>query len=138
MALIKENADFTGIIYSGLIITGTGVKVLEFNIRFGDTETQVLMLNLESDLLEILIAAIHKKLNKINIKRSKKPAICVVLAARGYPDNPATGDEIKINCNQDIKIFFAGVKKKDGKLYTNGGRVLSVCAKGKNALSLVY
>ena len=138
MALIKENADFTGIIYSGLIITGTGVKVLEFNMRFGDPETQVLMLNLESDLLEILIAAIHKKLNKINIKLSKKPAICVVLAARGYPDNPATGDEIKINCNQDIKIFFAGVKKKDGKLYTNGGRVLSVCAKGKNALSLVY
>ncbi len=137
-ALIKEKADFTGIIYSGLILTETGIKVLEFNMRFGDPETQVLMMNLKSDLLEILIAAVQRKLDKIKTEFNNIPSICIVLASEGYPYNPAAGDKININCKSDVKIFFAGVKKKNGNLYTDGGRVLSVCASGRNAVSKVY
>ncbi len=137
-ALIHENADFTGIIYSGLINTKEGLKVLEYNMRFGDPETQAIMMNLESDLLELFINTIEKRLDKTTIKSKKGGAICVVLASKGYPENPLKGFPISITSNIKAKIFYAGVKQENNTLLTNSGRVLSVAAQGKNAREKVY
>ncbi len=137
-ALRKEKADFRGIIYSGLIQTKDGIKVLEFNMRFGDPETQVLMLSLKSDLLEIFINTIEKKLSKTRVEWRKNPSACVVLAVKGYPTKPKTGDEIILTGKLKSKLFFAGVKKENNKLYTSSGRIISVCKNSKNPVIDVY
>ena len=116
-ALIKEKADFTGIIYSGLILTKDGVYVLEYNMRFGDPETQVLLELLDIsrgvDLLDIFIKMSQKRLNEIDLKFKRKKAFCLVLASSGYPENPKKGSIIA-NLNSakkyGCKIYFAGVK----------------------------
>lgn len=133
-ALKTEKADFVGIVYSGLILTEEGIKVLEYNMRFGDPETQPLMYHLDSDILEIFINATEKKLANINLKWKNGSTIAVVVASQGYPENPKKGCEIKgINettKNNHTQIFYAGVKAVDGKMLSNGGRVLTVCANG--------
>lgn len=132
-ALKSEKADFCGVIYSGLILTNKGIKVLEFNMRFGDPETQALLMHLDSDLLEIFIKMTQKKLSEVKLKWKKGTSVCIVIAADGYPVNPKIGKEIKIgNYDKDIKIFYAGVKNKNGKLFSSGGRILSVCNTSEN------
>lgn len=136
-ALKTEKADFVGIVYSGLMLTPDGIKVLEYNMRFGDPETQPLMYHLESDILEIFINATEKKLASVDLEWKQGTTIAVVVAANGYPENPKKGCEIKgiIEAADKYKtqIFYAGVKIKDSKLLSNGGRVLTVCANGNDA-----
>jgi phosphoribosylamine---glycine ligase len=130
-ALKKENADFTGIIYSGLMMTKDGVKVLEYNMRFGDPETQALMVHLETDLLEIFETAINKKLDKIDLRWKSGTSMCLVIAADGYPYSPKGGAEIKnvdeISKKYGVNVFYAGIKRDNSALVANGGRVLSIC-----------
>lgn len=128
IALKSENADFCGVIYSGLILTADGLKVLEFNMRFGDPETQVLLMHLDSDLLEIFIKMTEQKLSEVKLKWKKGVSICVVAASEGYPQKPKIGAEIEIeNIGKNAVIFYAGVEIKDKKLFSAGGRVLNIC-----------
>lgn len=130
-ALISENADFRGVIYSGLIKTKNSLKVLEFNMRFGDPETQVILNNIENDLLELFIKTLEQNLDKTQIISQKTESLCIVLASKGYPTNPIKGDKITIENLDDVKIYYAGVIKNENTLYTNGGRVLCLCATAK-------
>jgi phosphoribosylamine--glycine ligase len=141
-ALRKEGADFTGIVYSGLMMTPDGIKVLEYNMRFGDPETQPLMMHLDCDLLELFKMCVDKQLDKVELKWKQGQSFCVVVAAEGYPESPIKGGEIKniddVIKHNEVEVFFAGVKKQDGKLIANGGRVLSVCKTGAVAQKYIY
>lgn len=128
-AMNKEGRTFKGCLYFGLMITEDGPKVIEYNCRFGDPETQVVLPLLESDLLEIMIAVREGKLTEDIVKFSKKSACCVVMASGGYPNEYEKGYEIKIGKISDNSIvYIAGAKRKDDKLITNGGRVLDLTA----------
>lgn len=128
-AMNKEGRTFKGCLYFGLMITKDGPKVIEYNCRFGDPETQVVLPLLESDLLEIMIAVREGKLTEDIVKFSKKSACCVVMASGGYPNEYEKGYEIKIGEISDNSIvYIAGAKRKDDKLITNGGRVLGLTA----------
>jgi len=141
-ALKNEKADFTGIIYSGLIMTKSGIKILEYNMRFGDPETQPLMMHLNSDLLQIFDMAAKQKLNEVKISWNDELSLCVVIAAKGYPVNPVKGAAIvnidEISKKYGVNIFYAGVKAVNGKLVANGGRVLSICKTGNNPSKDIY
>ncbi len=132
--LKEENMDYRGVIFIGLMIENGKPKVLEFNVRFGDPETQSILLRLDSDLYEIMDAVATKSLSKINIKWKKSCIGCLVLASGGYPGSYVKGkvitglDKIK----NDIVIFHAGTAIKDGNIVTSGGRVLNICAEGNN------
>ncbi|MEJ5228872.1 MAG: phosphoribosylamine--glycine ligase [Pseudothermotoga sp.] len=131
-ALQAENIEYKGVLYAGLMITKDGPKVLEFNCRFGDPETQSILLLLESDLLEIIEAVVEGELSKCKISWSDEKAVCVVLASGGYPESYETGYEIYgLNRLKDVVVFHAGTKRSNGKILTNGGRVLNLCAKAK-------
>ncbi len=139
--LQNEGIDYRGVIYAGLMITSQGPYVLEYNCRFGDPETQVLMLLLKTDLLEILQAVVERQLSKLKVEWVNKASVCVVLASGGYPGSYQTGYEIKGLENCGAIVFHAGTKKVNGKYLTNGGRVLNVCALGENvsqAREIVY
>lgn len=125
-AMNVENRTFKGCLYFGLMITENGPKVIEYNCRFGDPETQVVLPLLETDLLEIMMHTANGTLSDIDIKFSDKSACCVIMASGGYPQKYEKGFEITIPENVDAKIFIAGAKQTDGKLYTSGGRVLAV------------
>ncbi|MFZ0565355.1 MAG: phosphoribosylamine--glycine ligase [Chlamydiales bacterium] len=129
-----EGMPFTGFLYAGLMITKNGdPKVLEFNCRLGDPESQPIMMRLKSDLFEVCNATIDHQLNAISLEWDCRPAVCVVLAARGYPIHYVTGDiitGIPHTDNQMTKIFHAGTLYKEGKFITNGGRVMGVTAMG--------
>lgn len=131
-AMNAENRKFKGVLYFGLIITEDGPKVLEYNARFGDPETQVVLPRLQSDLVEIFNAVIDEKLDSIDIKWSKSASVCVILASGGYPVKYQKGYEIKgiedAEKDDSIIVFHAGTKYEDGKYYTAGGRVLGVTA----------
>lgn len=133
-AFKEEYADFVGIVYSGLMLTSQGIKVLEYNMRFGDPETQPLMYHLDCDILEIFIKASEKKLSEVQLKWKSGTTIAVVVASNGYPENPKKGCEIRNLKEASQKfcteIFYAGVKKEGEKLLSNGGRVLAICANG--------
>lgn len=133
-AMNKEGRTFKGVLYFGLMITDDGVKVLEYNARFGDPETQVILPRLDSDFTDIVLSVIEGKLDKADIRWKKESAVCVILASGGYPKNYKKGLEIKIgDIDKDILLFHAGTKKgDDGKLLTNGGRVIGVTALGSN------
>ncbi len=136
-ALIKENANFSGIIYSGLMLTKDGIKVLEYNMRFGDPETQPLMCHLNSDLLEIFIMATQKKLSQVSLNWKDGITIAVVVASKGYPEKPKTGCLIsglrELSENYKAKIFYAGVKvNEDNLMISEGGRVFAVCKTGES------
>ena len=130
--LKKDNIDFRGVIFIGLMIEAGHAKVLEFNVRFGDPETQVIMLRLESDLYDIMYATATSTLENIDIKWNNKVAGCVVLASKGYPGSYPKGLAITgiEDVSDDIIVFHEGTKLSDGKLVTNGGRVLNVCTLG--------
>lgn len=131
-AMVKEGRPFRGVLYAGLILTATGTKTIEFNARFGDPETQVILPRLETDLLDIFLATVNGRLEEMDIRWSDEAAVCVILASAGYPGTypkslPITGlKDIK-----DSLVFHAGTALKDGQLVTNGGRVLGVVGRGK-------
>ncbi|MEA1976076.1 MAG: phosphoribosylamine--glycine ligase [Bacillota bacterium] len=127
----NENIDFRGILFIGLMIKNNSISVLEFNVRFGDPETQVILPRLENDLYDIFEKMNQKKLSEVNLNWKKEKAVCVVLASGGYPENYKKGYEIKGLENLDM-IFHAGTKVDNGKIVTNGGRVLSVVSLGKD------
>src|SRR3989339_727904 len=133
-AMAKEGCLYQGILYPGLILTKEGPKVLEYNCRFGDPETQPLMMQLESDLVEIFLAQQKNKLKNKKLVFKKGFSVGVVLASAGYPGEYKKGDQIygldKVN-DKDIQVFHAGTKEVDKKIITNGGRVLSVTATGQ-------
>ncbi|MEG1478050.1 MAG: phosphoribosylamine--glycine ligase [Clostridiales bacterium] len=133
-AMEKEGKPYRGVLYAGLMIGPKGIQVLEFNARFGDPETQAVIPLLESDLITITEAINNGTLADIEIKWKNKFAACVVMAAKGYPENPIKGDEITglgKNTAESL-VFHAGTIKKDGVFYTNGGRVLGVTALADN------
>jgi len=125
-AMNKEGRTFKGCLYFGLMITKNGPKVIEYNCRFGDPETQVVLPLLEGDLLEIMTAVADERLSEVEVKFSDKSACCVVMASNGYPGKYETGFEIKIDKDIKADVFVAGAKLKDGKVVTGGGRVLGV------------
>ncbi len=133
-AIIRERIDYRGVIYFGLMITKDGPKVLEFNVRFGDPETQAILPLLEEDLLELCYNVSLGKIEKAWLKIKKEKSVCVVLTSSGYPLNPRKGDEIKglENVDSDIIVFHAGTKYEDGRYFTNGGRVLNIVGFGEN------
>ncbi|QIM66032.1 phosphoribosylamine--glycine ligase [Mannheimia granulomatis] len=133
--MASENNLYTGFLYAGLMIMPNGQpKVIEFNCRFGDPETQPIMMRLESDLVELCLKACEGKLDSIQSKWSEKAALGIVLAAEGYPADYRKGDEISgiPSATQNQKVFLAGVEQKDDKLLTNGGRVLCATALGNS------
>ena len=125
-AMNSENRTFKGCLYFGLIITDNGVKVIEYNCRFGDPETQVVLPLLKSDLLTIMQAVTRGTLEDVEVKFSDNSACCVVMASDGYPEKYDKGFEIKVADEILDNVYFAGAIEKDGKLYTNSGRVLGV------------
>ena len=138
--MAAEGAPFIGFLYAGLMIDKTGApKVIEFNVRFGDPETQPIMLRLKSDLIDLIDAALDGRLDQVRARWDARPAIGVVMAAGGYPGKVRSGDVIDglaavaVDANPDVKIFHAGTKlDEQGRAITAGGRVLTVCALGKD------
>lgn len=138
-AMKAEGREYKGCLYAGLMITAQGIKVIEFNARFGDPETQVVLPLLEGDLVEILLSCTNGTLDKVSLGWKKESAVCVVMASGGYPEKYASGMEISgldaANQLENCIVFHAGTKKVAGKIVTGGGRVLGVVACGKDLLS---
>jgi phosphoribosylamine--glycine ligase len=133
-AMAQEGTPYRGVLYGGLMITAQGPKALEFNARFGDPETQVVLPRLKTDLVEIILAVIEGKLDQMKITWSEDACVGVVMASGGYPGNYQTGLPITglDNLDKDVIVFHAGTKiGEDGQVLTNGGRVLTVVAMGK-------
>ena len=131
--MAAEGAPFTGVLYAGLMLTDEGPKLLEYNVRFGDPECQVLMVRLRSDILPALVAACDGVLGTFNLRWSDDAALTVVMATKGYPSAYAKGSEINgldAITNDDAIVFHAGTVAEDGRLLANGGRVLNVTASG--------
>jgi len=133
-AMVQEGRPFRGILYTGLMLTEQGPKVIEYNARFGDPETQVVLPRLESDLVDIFLACLDGTLAQMDVRWKDNAAVCVVLASGGYPGSYEKGKEITglFTDREDIVIFHAGTAEKDGKIVTSGGRVLGVTAIGKD------
>lgn len=131
-AMNKEGRTFKGVLFFGLMITSDGPKVLEYNARFGDPETQVVLPRLQNDLVEIFNAVIDEKLDSIDIKWDSNAAVCVIMASGGYPQKYETGYEIAgleaAEGDAGVTVFHAGTKLEKGKYITAGGRVLGVTA----------
>jgi phosphoribosylamine--glycine ligase len=134
--MAAEGRRYQGVLYAGLMITAQGPRVLEFNARFGDPETQVLMMRLRSDLVPVLKAVAEGDLGDTRLEWAKEPAVCVVMTARGYPGEVETGQEIHgldaLQNQKDVCVFHAATTRRDGRLVTVGGRVLGVTALGAN------
>ena len=132
--LINEGFPYLGFLYAGLMIKDGDLKVLEFNCRFGDPETQPILIRLKSSLVELCLAAIDDKLNSYSINWSKKHSCGVVIASKGYPESYDIDKEVKIKLNEenDLKLFHAGTKYEDDKIITSGGRVFCATALGND------
>ncbi len=140
-AMNAEGRTFKGCLYFGLMITANGPKVIEYNCRFGDPETQVVLPLLESDLLTVMQATTNGTLAETEVKFADKFAACVVMASKGYPEKYDKGCEITVPEDIDPYVYVAGAALKEGKLVTNGGRVLGVTATAKTlkeALDTAY
>jgi phosphoribosylamine--glycine ligase len=139
--MAKEGRRYQGVLYAGLMMTDKGPRVLEFNARFGDPETQVIMVRMRSDIVPILKGAADGNLKDAKIEWAKEPAVCVVLAASGYPDSPETGKAIhgldSLKGLPDVTVFQAATAERNGKTVTVGGRVLGVTALGANLPSAI-
>ena len=133
-AMAAEGREFKGIIFFGLMLTGDGPKVLEYNARFGDPEAQVVLPRMQNDMIEVMEACIDGRLGEIDLRFEDNAAVCVVLASDGYPVSYEKGFEIKglerFGKEEGYECFHAGTALKDGKIVTSGGRVLGVTAKG--------
>ena len=131
-AMAREGRPFKGCLYFGLMLTKDGPKVIEYNCRFGDPETQVVLPLLESDLLTVMRAVTEERLADCPVKFSDGSAACVILASKGYPGAYEKGFPIEIPADLDAEVYVAGAKTQDGRLVTAGGRVLGVTALGKD------
>lgn len=133
-ALVREDIHFCGVLYAGLMLTAAGPKVLEFNCRFGDPETQVQLPRLKTDLLDLLDAAVDDRLDQIEVEWDPRHALCVVMASGGYPEQYRTGLSITglpdDADRDDLAVFHAGTRRTEGQVVTSGGRVLGVTALG--------
>jgi phosphoribosylamine--glycine ligase len=139
-AMAEMGCPFKGVLYAGLMLTQKGLYVLEFNARFGDPETQVVLPLLEGDLLEIMLACRNGTLKERDIRFSTDSCAVVVMASAGYPGKPQIGEEINGLENvvgDDTWVIHAGTVKRNGMFYSNGGRVLGVCARGKDMESTI-
>ncbi|HUK24114.1 MAG TPA: phosphoribosylamine--glycine ligase [Terriglobales bacterium] len=141
----EEGAEYRGVLYCGLMMTARGPMVLEFNCRFGDPETQAILMRLESDLAEALEASIEGRVSEGDFKWSQDAAVCVVMASGGYPGTYEAGKRIigleEAGSLAGVKVFHAGTTSRDGGYYTAGGRVLGVTARGadlQSAVGLAY
>jgi phosphoribosylamine--glycine ligase len=135
--MAKEGRPFKGVLYAGLMLTKEGPKLIEYNVRFGDPECQVLMPRLKSDLLPALVAARDGVLDDFDLRWRDEAALCVVLAAEGYPGEPRKGTEIRgldraAASDAAVTIFHAGTRREGERLLADGGRVLNVVALGKD------
>ena len=136
-AMKRSRNPFRGVLYAGLILTSQGPKVLEFNVRFGDPECQPLLFRLKSDLVDVLEATVDGRLDEIApLEWDSRPAVCVVMASEGYPDEYQRGLHVRGLAEAaelpDVKVFHSGTATVDGQIVTNGGRVLGVTAKGNS------
>ena len=136
-ALKRMRRPFRGVLYAGLMMTGQGPKVLEFNVRFGDPECEPLLMRLQSDLVELMDAVVDDRLAAVAPPQwDPRPSVCVVMASAGYPGNYERGFPIRgldeAAKVPDVKVFHAGTATADGKVVTNGGRVLAVTALGNS------
>lgn len=134
-AMETEGRSFSGILYAGLMLTADGPKVLEFNARFGDPETQAVLPRLKSDLVDIFLAIIDGRLNEMDIQWYEEAAVCVVMASGGYPETSEKGQVITGLAEAAATgaiVFHAGTKENDGNIVTNGGRVLGISALGND------
>ena len=136
-AMAARGAPFRGVLYAGLMLTAEGPKLIEYNVRFGDPETQALMLRLDSDLLDLLVATAEGRLAGVAPRWSEDAALTVVMAAKGYPGAYAKGTAIggieRADALPGVKVFHAGTARRDGVLVANGGRVLNVTARGRRS-----
>jgi phosphoribosylamine--glycine ligase len=134
-AMKANGMPFKGVLFAGLMITESGPKLIEYNVRFGDPECQVLMIRMMSDILPALLASADGQLKNFDLRWFPEPALTVVMAAKGYPGNYAKGTGIEgldeAAKLEGVEIFHAGTVAKDGKILANGGRVLNICATGK-------
>ena len=140
-AMNAEGRTFKGCLYFGLMLTQDGPKVIEYNCRFGDPETQVVLPLLESDLLKIMTAVTNGTLADCEVRFSNKSAACVIMASKGYPVKYEKGYEINIPSDLRESVYVAGAEKRDGKMITNGGRVIGVTATAdtlKEAVAAAY
>ena len=139
--MAKLGRPFKGVLFAGLMLTDTGPKLIEFNVRFGDPECEVLIPRLMSDLLPALIAARDGQLRNVTVRWHDRHALCVVMAGRGYPSDPLRGTEIKglepLKKFQGVTVFHAGTKAAGGKILADGGRVLAITALA-NTISAAY
>jgi phosphoribosylamine--glycine ligase len=139
--LASEGRRFQGVLFAGLMMTEAGPKVLEFNARFGDPETQVIMARMRSDLVPILQQVATGTLGEMRIEWVKEPAVCVVVASKGYPGTPETGKVVtgldSLKEWSDVVVYHAATKREDGQVKTVGGRVLGVTALGANLESAI-
>ncbi|AMA74223.1 phosphoribosylamine--glycine ligase [Aneurinibacillus thermoaerophilus] len=133
-AMVAEGRPFRGILYAGLMITDKGPKVIEFNARFGDPETQVVLPRLASDLADIFLATVNGRLDECRVEWKKDATVCVIMASEGYPGSYLKGREITglPENTDDVIVFHAGTAEKDGRIVTSGGRVLGVTAIGED------
>jgi phosphoribosylamine---glycine ligase len=133
-AMARDGRPFKGVLFAGLMLTESGPKLLEYNVRFGDPECQALMMRLQSDIVPALLAARDGVLNRVDLRWYDQASICVVMAANGYPDDPQRGTEIggldAAALDADVKIFHAGTKRSGARILADGGRVLGVTATG--------
>lgn len=135
-AMRRDDIEYHGVLYAGLMLTAGGVRVLEFNCRFGDPECQPLMMRMRGDLLQIMLATIQGKLDQVDLSWDPRCCCCVVMASQGYPADypkglPITGID-QAEQDSDVKVFHAGTALKGDQVVTAGGRVLSVCAMGSD------
>ena len=136
----EEKLDYRGIIYAGIMVTKDGPKVLEFNVRFGDPETEAILPRLESSLADVLMKTAQGRVSEINMKWSEKPSVCIVMASEGYPGTLRKGFEITgiEDAEKDGAIVFhAGTSVRDGKIVNSGGRVLVVTADGEQVTDAI-
>jgi phosphoribosylamine--glycine ligase len=131
----RNGTPYKGVLYAGIMITPAGPRVLEFNVRFGDPETQPILMRLKSDLLQVCLAVCKGTLEDVTLRWDPRPAVCVVMASGGYPDNYQKGKKItgldEAEQIQDVIVFHAGTKTQNGDIVTDGGRVLGVTALGQ-------
>jgi phosphoribosylamine--glycine ligase len=135
-AMNRNGTPYKGVLYAGLMITGGGPRVLEFNVRFGDPETQPILMRLQSDFLDVCLAVCEARLEEVFLKWDPRPSVCVVMASGGYPGDYEKGKVItglkEAEELGDVIVFHAGTQQRNGDVVTNGGRVLGVTALGAN------
>jgi phosphoribosylamine--glycine ligase len=138
-AMRQSKKPFRGVLYAGLMLTPGGMKVLEFNVRFGDPECQPLLMRLKSDLFDLLFATAEGRLDEIEVEWDPRPAVCVVMASGGYPGSYKKGITIHGLAEaaqlEGVKVFHAGTKRDGDRVVTSGGRVLGITAVGDDLLS---